>query len=173
MKTFLRHLSPTRKSHPPRALTGVVLAALFSGLAAAQGLKPSPPIVAPASAPSSAPAATPAVHPLVGTWSWTLPGKTCTETWQYRADGKRLGTSGEEVTQGDYQIPVKPTTAGFYPLTETVTGSNGKRDCSGDLHADGDESVIRFIQFSPTQDQFIVCKAASLEACFGPLKRVP
>jgi len=102
-----------------------------------------------------------------------LPGKTCTETWQYRNDGKRLGTSGEEVIQADYQVPAKPTTTGFYPVTETVTNSNGKRDCSGDLHADGDESVIRFIQFSPKQDQLIVCKAASLEACFGPLKRVP
>jgi hypothetical protein len=69
-------------------------------------------------------------------------------------------------------VPPKPTTAGFYALTETVTNSNGKRDCSGDLHADGDESVMRFIQFSPKRDQFIVCKAASLEACFGPLKRV-
>lgn len=162
MKTFPRHPSPI-------PLTGVLLAALFSGLAAAQGLKPSPSIVAPAATPS----VHPSVHPLVGTWSWTLPGKTCTETWQYRTDGRRLNTSGEEVTQGDYQIAAKPTTTGFYPLTETVTGSNGKRDCSGDLHADGDESVMRFIQFSPKQDQFIVCKAASLEACFGPLKRVP
>jgi len=141
------------------------LAALLSSLAAAQTLKPSTSIAASTAAP--------AAHPLVGTWSWTLPGKTCTETWQYRADGKRLGTSGEEVTQADYQVPAKPTTTGFYPVTETVTNSNGKRDCSGDLHADGDESVIRFIQFSPKQDQLIVCKAASLEACFGPLKRVP
>jgi len=140
------------------------LAALLSSLAAAQTLKPSTSIAASTAAP--------AAHPLVGTWSWTL-GKTCTETWQYRADGKRLGTSGEEVTQADYQVPAKPTTTGFYPVTETVTNSNGKRDCSGDLHADGDESVIRFIQFSPKQDQLIVCKAASLEACFGPLRRVP
>lgn len=144
-----------------RAFTGLVIATLLSGLAAAQTPQP------------ATSAATTAPHPLVGTWSWTLPGKTCTETWQYRADGRRLGTSGEEVTQGDYQVPAKPTTTGFYPLTETVTNSNGKRDCSGDLHTDGDESVMRFIQFSPGQDQFIVCKAASLEACFGPLKRVP
>ncbi len=165
MKSSLRYPSPLHKSRPSCALAGVVFVALFSSLAAAQGLKPSPSIAAPVAAP--------AAHPLVGTWSWTLPGKTCTETWQYRADGKRLGTSGEEVTQADYQVSAKPTTTGFYPLTETVTNSNGKRDCSGDLHADGDESVIRFIQFSPKQDQFIVCKAASLEACFGPLKRVP
>jgi hypothetical protein len=148
----------------PQSLASLVFPALLCcGLAQAQSARP-----APAAKPATA---TP--HPLVGTWSWTLPGKPCTETWQYRADGRRLGTSGEEVTQGDYQVSAKPTTTGFYPLTETVTGSNGKRDCSGDLHADGDESVIRFIQFSPKQDQFIVCKAASLEACFGPLKRVP
>jgi hypothetical protein len=147
----------------PQYLSALLLTALLCAPVAAQTAKPA--------APAPAPAAVP--HPLIGTWSWTLPGKPCTETWQYRADGRRLGTSGEEVTQGDYQVPAKPTTTGFYPLTETVTGSNGKRDCSGDLHADGDESVIRFIQFSPKQDQFIVCKAASLEACFGPLKRVP
>lgn len=150
----------------PQSLVLLVLPALLCcGLAQAQSARP-----ASAAKPAGAAAV---LHPLVGTWSWTLPGKQCTETWQYRADGRRLGTSGEEVTQGDYQVSAKPTTTGFYPLTETVTGSNGKRDCSGDLHADGDESVIRFIQFSPKQDQFIVCKAASLEACFGPLKRVP
>ena len=143
----------------------LIPALLSCGLAQAQS---------PAAAPSAAkPATAPAQHPLIGTWTWTLPGKTCTETLQYRADGKRLGTSGEEVTQGDYQVPLKPTAAGFYPQTETVTNSNGKRDCSGDLHANGDESVLRFIQFSPKQDQFIVCKGASLEACFGPLRRVP
>ncbi len=151
-------------SHLFRPLFLLVPAVLTCGIALAQ----------PAGrAPSAEPAAVPAQHPLIGTWTWTLPGKQCNETWRYRADGRRLGTSGEEVTQGDYQVPAQPTSAGFYALTETVTNSNGKRDCSGDLHADGDESVLRFIQFSPKQDQFIVCKAASLEACFGPLKRVP
>lgn len=168
MKIFPSHPRPLHKTHLPHALAGALLAALFCGPAAAQVLKPSSSIRPPASAP----AANTAVHPLVGTWSWTLPGKTCAETWQYRGDGRRLGTSGEEVTQADYQVSATPTSAGFYPLTETVTNSNGKRDCSGDLHADGDESLIRFIQFSPKRDQFIVCKAATLEACFGPLKRV-
>lgn len=113
----------------------------------------------------------------MGTWSWTLPGKSCAETWQYRANGTRQGTSGEEVTQGSYEIPRVPGLLGFYRLTETVTTSNGKRDCSGDLHQNPEdgatESVTRFIQFSPQRDQFIVCKAESLQACFGPLKRVP
>jgi hypothetical protein len=155
MSLFLRSL-----------LLSLALPAVLScGLAQAQAARPAPSAAKPA-------AAAPEQHPLIGTWSWTLPGKQCSETWRYRADGRRLGTSGEEVTQGDYQVPAQPTSAGFYALTETVTNSNGKRDCSGDLHADGDESVLRFIQFSPKQDQFIVCKTASLEACFGPLKRV-
>lgn len=162
---FLQSHRCFKIDHPPlQTLACLFVAALLCGPASAQTARPAPPA-------SAATAAAP--HPLIGTWSWTLPGKTCTETWQYRADGRRLGTSGEEVTQGDYQVPARPTTTGFYPLTETVTNSNGKRDCSGDLHADGDESTLRFIQFSPKQDQFIVCKAASLEACFGPLKRVP
>jgi hypothetical protein len=164
MKLLHSHRYFTTRSQPLRALACSFVAALLCGPATAQPAKPAPPA-------STAAAAAP--HPLIGTWSWTLPGKQCVETWQYRADGRRLGTSGEEVTQGDYQVPPQPTTTGFYPLTETVTNSNGKRDCSGDLHANGDESVLRFIQFSPKQDQFIVCKTASLEACFGPLKRVP
>ena len=149
------------------------MAALFGSFSAAQAADPvSPPRKSPTlSAPGTASSAMP--HPLVGTWSWTLPGKACAETWQYRADGSRLGTSGEEVTRGDYQIPPAPSALGFYRLVDTVTNSNGKRDCSGDLHESSDESVTRFIQFSPQRDQFIVCKAESLQACFGPLNRVP
>ncbi|MGH8848140.1 MAG: hypothetical protein ACREXQ_13010 [Polaromonas sp.] len=109
----------------------------------------------------------------MGTWTWTLPGRQCAETWQYRADSTRLGTSGEEVTQGGYDISPKPGLLGFYQVAETVTKANGKRDCSGDLHEASDERVTRFIQFSPKLDQLIVCKAESLHACFGPLKRVP
>ena len=142
---------------------------LLCGLAQAQAAGPSS-----SSATASAPGASPtAPHPLVGTWNWALPGKACTETWQYRANGTRLGTSGEEVTQGDYQIAAAPAASGFYRLVETVTAGNGKRDCSGDLHEASDDSVVRFIQFSPQKDQFIVCKAETLQACFGPLKRVP
>lgn len=162
--------SPCHPGRRPPALhpiLALLAAALLCGCAATKAPKPVPTL----------PAATaPAPHPLVGTWTWTLPGKPCTETWQYRANGTRLSTSGEEVTQGNYQIPRVPGLLGFYRLTETVTTSNGKRDCSGDLHQSPEdgatESVTRFIQFSPQRDQFIVCKAESLQACFGPLKRV-
>lgn len=135
------------------------LAALLCSFASAQAAGPVP--------------ATPAQHPIVGSWTWALPGKPCAETYKYRANGTRTGTSGEEATLSDYEISPFPSLLGFYRLVETVTDANGKRDCSGDLHEESDERITRFIQLSPKGDQLIVCKAESLRACFGPLQRVP
>ena len=112
-------------------------------------------------------------HPILGKWTWTLPGKACTETLQYRIGGKRLGSSGEEVSESEFQITAVQSLLGFNRLVETVTQSNGKPDCAGDLHEASGNSVTRFIQFSPKLDQMIVCKEESLKACFGPLKRLP
>ena len=112
-------------------------------------------------------------HPISGKWTWTLPGKACTETLQYRTGGKSMGSSGEEVTESEFQIAAMPSLLGFYRLVETVTQSNGKPDCAGDLHEASGNSVTRFIQLSPKLDQMIVCREESLKACFGPLKRVP
>ena len=114
-----------------------------------------------------------APHPLIGSWSWTLPGKSCTEQLHYRANGTRQGSSGEEKTKSSYEVTALPSLLAFYRLSETVTDSNGKRDCSGDLHNATGEPVIRFIQFSPKKDQLIICREETLKACFGPLKRLP
>lgn len=118
-------------------------------------------------------AQTAAAHPISGKWTWTLPAKACTETVQYRTDGKRLGTSGEEVTEAEFRITPLPSLLGFYRLDEMLTVANGKPDCAGDLHVAGDTGSTRFIQFSPKKDQLIVCKTESLQACYGPLRRVP
>jgi hypothetical protein len=120
--------------------------------------------------PGSGPVA--GFHPITGKWIWKLHSNTCTETLQFRSDGSRAGTSAEEFTEGTYQITPKPSLFGFYRLTETLTVANGKRDCAGDLHVAGDESTTRFVQFSPKIDQLIVCKSESLQACYGPLRRV-
>ncbi|SFB94525.1 hypothetical protein SAMN05216344_10629 [Polaromonas sp. OV174] len=125
-----------------------------------------------AAAPSAA-ATLPAAHPLIGSWSWTLPGKQCAETWKFRANGTRTSRSGEEITQSRYELSPVPSLLGYYRLVETVSESNGKRDCSGDLHEVSDEAVTHYIQLSPKRDQLIVCKEESLKACFGPLKRKP
>jgi hypothetical protein len=152
-------------------LLKIILAALLCSAAAAQAGGPLPP-----KSTLIAPAAVATPHPLAGRWTWTLPDKSCTETLVYSAgnngtNGTRQGSSGEEVTQSRYDVSAMPSLLGFYRLTETVTQSNGKTDCSGDLHEATGKPVTRFVQFSPKKDLLIVCKEESLQACFGPLKR--
>ena len=139
-------------------------AALLCCLLSAQAAEPQ------ASAPATAIA--PAQHPLTGSWSWRLPGKQCTEHLQYRANGGGTSSSGEEATHSRYEVSPLPSLLGFYRIAETVTESNGKPDCAGDLHAVTGEPVVRFIQFSPKRDLLIICKAESLKKCFGPLRRI-
>jgi hypothetical protein len=135
---------------------------LISSIAVAQAAAPLPATPDNAQAP----------HPIVGQWTWKLPGKACTETLDYRVDGSRASHSGEEAIQGSYDITALPSLLGFYRVVETVTTANAKRDCSGDLHAASDPPITRFIQFNPKRDQFIVCQAESLKACFGPLRNL-
>ena len=125
-------------------------------------------VSAQAAPPEPSPAAK---HPLIASWSWTLPGKKCTETLRYFANGVNSTTSGEEVAKSRYEVTPVPSLLGFYKVLEIVTETNGKADCAGDVHEVSGEPVTRFIQLSPKKDQLIVCKEESLKACFGPLKR--
>ena len=143
---------------------------------------------------STSPAATvtallPPAHPLLGLWQSTVavpatpaaqaasdannPPKTkaCRETLDYRASHIRLGTSASEITRATFTVALSPSRAGFYRLSETTLASNGNADCAGDLHAASDETRVQFVQFSPRQDRFIICKDESLAACFGPFDR--
>jgi hypothetical protein len=127
-----------------------------------------------ATAPSPS-AATPlaATHPIIGTWRWPESGKGCTETWQFSADRQRNSQAAGQTTQGQFEVAPRPSLLGFYRLVDTVQTSNGKPDCSGDMGAPAGAAVTSFVQFSPALDQFIVCQAESLAACFGPFRRVP
>lgn len=111
-------------------------------------------------------------HPIVSTWRWTLFDGKCQETFQYRADGTMLSTSGEAVTQWAYNITAKPDALGFYKAVETSVKVDGKKDCSGDVVSKAGIEHTRFIQMSPTRDRFISCTTESLNACFGPLGRI-
>ena len=112
------------------------------------------------------------LHPIVSTWSWTLFGGKCRETFQYRADNTMLSTSAGAATQWTYNITASPDAMGFYKLVEKPVKTDGKKDCSGDVVDVAGSEVIKFIQMSPTRDRFIACKDESLDACFGPLGRI-
>ena len=131
-----------------------------------------------AAAQTQALSAVPGAHPLVGVWRSTAAAApalakaaACVETLDYRPNHIRLGTSGTEITRATYDVSAQPSADGFYRLAQTILESNGQPDCAGDRHSKADETLVRFIQFSPQKDQFIVCRSAALTACFGPFRR--
>ena len=111
--------------------------------------------------------------PLVGTWGWTLFSGQCAETLQYRADGILLSISRDAVTQWRFAVADTPDAQGFYKSIEVTTRFNEKKDCSGDVINGMGLNATKYIQFDPTGNQMIVCKSASLQACYGPLLRTP
>lgn len=135
--------------------------------------KPPPPLAIPEQSASVAPVpkAAAAGHPIVGTWQWEPPGKACLETWQYSAQGTRQNSGARQLVQGLFEITPKPSLLGFYRLNEIITAANGQTDCSGNQPPAPGNGVLSFVQFSPALDQFIVCQAESLQACFGPFRR--
>ena len=139
----------------------LALAALL--FAAAPALSQSP---AKVQAQSLAP-----THPLLGTWRFAVPGGVCTETYTFRADGTRRFLSAEEVGESTFLLADTPSDRGFYRYTDTVTKTNGKPDCSGNIAPMGIRSNL-FILFHPRhREEFIVCRDETLAQCFGPVKK--
>ena len=66
-----------------------------------------------------------------------------------------------------------PDAQGFYKLDEISTRHNAKKDCSGDMVDEAGLDTTKFIQFNPAKDRMIICRSASLQACYGPLQRLP
>jgi hypothetical protein len=109
-------------------------------------------------------------HPIVGSWTYTAPDGSCTETYLFRPDGTSLVTSGSEIAESVFDIAPRPDPNGFYKWTDRIVRDNGKEDCSGEVTPVG-KAVTNYVLFSPRGDQFIVCAQPSLDACFGPLRR--
>lgn len=112
-------------------------------------------------------------HRLYGKWSWTYSKNNCTEVYDYRSDNTAVVTSGEEEAESRFTIADKPDSIGFYRMTDVVTKSNGRTGCDGEPGGTpiGHEVTI-YIFFHPKKDEMLICQQPSLDACFGPLRRV-
>jgi hypothetical protein len=109
-------------------------------------------------------------HPLVGTWTVSIPGGRCIETYVIRADGTTLVTSADEVAESEFEVAPKPSKQGFYKWADRIVKDNGKKDCGGAITPVG-RTITHHIRFSPDEDKFIICQEESLDACFGPFIR--
>jgi hypothetical protein len=110
-------------------------------------------------------------HPLIGTWRFTVPDGSCAETYRFRPDGTSVVTSGEEVAETEFTIAPNPSAKGFYEWVDTIVKDNGKKDCMGEI-TDVGRKTTTYVQFDASAQRFIVCRAESHDACFGPLRRV-
>ena len=110
-------------------------------------------------------------HPILGTWTFAVPGTNCQETYYMRPNGTTLVTSGEEVAESVYEIADEASPKGFYKTTDVIVKGNGKKDCSGEVTQVG-QKATNYIRFDPSGSVMIMCRSESMDACFGPLRRV-
>jgi hypothetical protein len=114
-----------------------------------------------------------APHPIVGKWKWTRAQNNCTEEYDFRLDGTLQVQSGAERTDNTYEIVTTPDSRGFYKITMKVVKDHGGKDCGDDeSNSTGDEYTNYFL-LEPSMSMYIACQKPSLEACFGPLRKVP
>ena len=108
-------------------------------------------------------------HPIVGTWQLELIGVpfiSCSETYQFKANGTTVVKSASEIAESKYEISATPSPAGYYKLTDTVVKSNGKLDCSGKSTPVGDVSNV-FVRFEHSTNAFSFCFTEAHDICWA------
>lgn len=109
-------------------------------------------------------------HPLLGLWRIDIPGTGCHELYRLSPDGTSRVTSGEEVSESELSVSLRPSERGYYRWADRVTRTNGKPDCSGEATPLGDVSV-KFILLHRSGDQFLMCDEERFDTCIGPFVR--
>ncbi len=107
---------------------------------------------------------------LVGTWSWTLPNG-CTETQTYRADGSRSVVSGDERTEGTFDVEPSVEDPNFRRLTLLTKTDSGGKDCSGNASDDSGKTSVIFYLIAKDGQQLMYCADPELKRCVGPFRR--
>ena len=102
-------------------------------------------------------------NPVLGEFSWSPTSAICPETHIYRADGTKTGTSGDEVLGKTYTI--EAVGGGMYRLQETVTATNGGKDCQGGTTAVGARSTIYIMPLNG--GGFFTCASEDTLTCYG------
>lgn len=102
-------------------------------------------------------------NPVLGEFNWSPTGAVCPETYVYRADGTKTGTSADEVLEKTYTI--SKAEGGMYLLEETVTAGNGGKDCQGGTTAVGASSRIYIMPLNG--GGYFTCASPDTMSCFG------
>lgn len=102
-------------------------------------------------------------NPVLGEFNWNPVGAQCPEIHVYRADGTKTGTSGGEVLEKTYTV--SQADGGMYLLEETVTATNGGKDCQGGTTAIGATSRVYIMPLNG--GGYFTCASPDTMSCFG------
>ena len=102
-------------------------------------------------------------NPVLGEFNWSPTGAVCPETYVYRADGTKTGTSAGEVLEKTYTI--SKAEGGMYLLEETVTAGNGGKDCQGGTTPVGATSKIYIMPLNG--GGYFTCASLDTISCYG------
>jgi hypothetical protein len=109
---------------------------------------------------------------VVGEWTWKPVDAVCPERYIYRVDGTFSAESGEERLEKTYQL--SKTSGSMYRLESTVTSTNGKPDCQGNLSPVGAKSRVYLMPLNG--GGFFTCASEDTMSCFGtagPVRQNP
>jgi hypothetical protein len=109
-------------------------------------------------------------HPILGTWKITLPNG-CSEVETYHYDGTVSATSGEETSEAIVEVADDPDASGAYEVVDTITETDGKKDCGGNITPVGDVATV-YVHFSHAAEHMWICFDAACKRWFGPYERV-
>ena len=123
-----------------------------------------PPLSVPGSPPISN-------HPILGEWILEAPDVQCAETYNFRPDGTRRFTSGDEIGESVFEISSVPSSKGFYKIIDIIVKDNGKKDCGGAIVEIGHRATL-YVRIHPSGDVFMICQDEVNQTCFALFKRV-
>jgi hypothetical protein len=114
-------------------------------------------------AASGAAASASASSPIVGEWDWSSKDGKCKEVHAYRADGTATTRSGDEVLEKTYTA--EDYGGGFWIVRETVTASNGGKDCLGGTTSVGKQAG--FFALPVNGGGYYTCSSNEGWGCYG------
>lgn len=113
-----------------------------------------------------------ATNPLQGSWEWINIKNSCAETYIFGTVNTAHITSGDEISDAEYQIDDKTTEKGFYKVTLKIVKDRGGKDCGESLEDNTGDTYHKFVMFHPSGNQYVSCDKETIDECVGPLKRI-
>lgn len=111
-------------------------------------------------------------NPLLGSWEWVNIKNSCVETYIFGAENTGHITSGEEISDAQYQISEKPTAKGFYQVELKILKDKGGKDCGESYEDNSGDVYKKFLMFHPSGEQYVSCDKEDVRECVGPFKRL-